>query len=700
MARIIVGADTETVDPFLKTRGWSWKYGRGRILATALYYEDGDELKVVAGLHNDNSGISMKERAEGNSEVEALLRNPDVCLVGANIMYDLGFWLYEYGMATYDVRCSLVDVLQAEAILDEFQIHSLESVSRKYLGYGKNTTEVEGWVHGNIPNAKGDFRKYLEDVPYGMLEDYVRIDAKNPVKVWRKQLTELKAQDLCRRCRLEFDCILPTLQMTITGMPFDNGMRKRNGEELVMIRDRLKAEFERKYNVKNFNVNSSRCVAQLCQAQGIPYKCKITLKGCDGVKFTGYEDMDKACAKAKRLVSAFRFVKSVPVAYVPSELADRTCRLLSEEGFMFNVSPNIDKAFYAGAREHHEVIATIADWKLANGILSKILGDTFERFICPDGRIRPQFKVTDTVSFRYSCNKPNTQQFPSKNGLKTEGGEFKFSDKVRSLIHGDSGSVFGKIDYGQIEYRLICNIACGESGEEVRRQYRENPHLDFHQYVVDLTGLSRKYAKNMSFGVSFGMGLASMAESFGWTRERAEEISEQYHQHMPFVSPTLALVGDVAVKRGYIRTAYGSHARLPNPNKKYTMLNRYTQGSGAECLKLSIVKAYREGLWSLLKPSNTVHDELNFPDLAPTAECMRGFYRMAEIMRTALPLNVPLEAEIELGTSWADTQEVGAWLEVRDKDRDRWEGLPDSLRKAVEICEGILKEGKDAHIAL
>jgi DNA polymerase-1 len=219
--------------------------------------------------------------------------------------------------------------------------------------------------------------------------------------------------------------------------------------------------------------------------------------------------------------------------------------------------------------------------------------------------------------------------------------------------------------------------------------------MDFHQYVVDLTGLSRKYAKNMSFGVSFGMGLPSMAENFGWTMEHAEEISEAYHQHMPFVAPTLALVGDVAKTRGYIKTVYGSHARLLDKKKSYTMLNRYTQGSGAECLKLAIITAYKEGVWEQLKVANTVHDELNMPYLEPTEEQMIDLYRMAEIMRTAMPnLRVPLEASPELGDNWASTKEVTEWIELRDKNDEAWQKASDNLKKAVNICDKLLKEGR------
>ena len=699
----VVGLDCETFDPLLKTSGWSWKYGQGYILNTALYYEDTDEIKVIAGLRNENCPFDLIDRQCANKEIIDLLTDSNVCIVGANILYDLGWLLYEYNMTVYDVKCSFVDVLQAESILDEFSIHSLESVSQKYLKYGKSKDRIEDWVKDNI-SAKGDFRQHLKEAPWDLLCEYVQGDAKNPVKVWRKQLTLLKEQDLCSRCKLEFDCILPTLAMTMNGMPFDVEQKEKNLDYLTHAINKLKAEFMEKYNLPKFRVTASNDIASFCDMRNIPYRCKITLKGYNHEPFgNDYIKIDSAYAKAKRIVSSFRYVKSIPVAYVPKEMADRTCDLLSEEGFMYTCSPNVDKKFFASARETYPEIGLIADWKLAEGIKSKILGDKYDRFLTTNSKgescIRPQFKITDTISFRYSSVQPNGQQIPSKGGFvihNADGSEeeVSFPKLTRALFKASKGCVFGKIDYGQIEYRLICNIACGEAGEEVRRQYAENPHMDFHQYVVDLTGLSRKYAKNMSFGVSFGMGLASMAENFGWTMERAEEISEQYHKHMPFVAPTLSLVGDVAKKRGYIRTVCGSHARLPNPNKSYTMLNRYTQGSGGECLKSSIVQAYKEGLWERLKPSNTVHDELNFPYITPTKECMIDFYRMAEVMRTSVKgLKVPLEAEIELGENWASTKTIPEWLEIRKEEPEKWAKLSSELRASVEICEQLLAEG-------
>ena len=714
MSKRVIGLDIETVDPLLKTAGYSWKYRQGYILCTALYHEAKDKVAVIAGIHNDNCPYDKQTREEDNRMcIEMLLRNPDVCLVGANIIYDIGWLLYEYGTSTYDVKCSFVDVLQAENLLNEFDIHTLESVSQTYLKYGKTKARIEAWVREN-KSAKGDFRKYLQDAPWELLEEYVKGDAKNPVKIWRKQLTLLKEQGLCKRAKLEFDCILPTLQMTINGMPFNEGKRETNLKILEHYRDIFKEEFLAKYPVTitnkkgksiAFKVTSSNHIAKFCDQYNIPYQYKITLKGRDDHFFSDYKSRDKAMFDARKLVSSFRFVKKEPVAYVPCALQERTCEILHEAGFIFNCSPNVDKKYFEAYRNKYEQIGLIADWKLAEGIISKILGDKFTRFISSVSTkqeglvyVRPQYKITDTKSRRYASYQFNAQQIPSKGGFKvTENGkeiEVKFPLLTRILFVADKGCVFGKIDYGQIEYRLICNIACGESGKKVREEYAKNPHLDFHQYVVDLTGLDRKHAKNMSFGVSFGMSVKSMADNFGWTLEHAEEIAEQYHSHMPFVAPTLALVGDLAKEKGYIRTVYGSRARLANENLSYTMLNRYTQGSGAECLKLAIVKAYKEGLWEKLKPANTVHDELNFPYLEPTEESMRNFYRMADYMRNAIELRVPLEAEIELGDNWASTKTIGDWKEEKDNNTDTWLNTSAELKKSVEICLDLLARGE------
>ena len=44
MSKRIIGLDIECYDPLLKTAGYSWKYGQGYVLNTALYFEVEDTV--------------------------------------------------------------------------------------------------------------------------------------------------------------------------------------------------------------------------------------------------------------------------------------------------------------------------------------------------------------------------------------------------------------------------------------------------------------------------------------------------------------------------------------------------------------------------------------------------------------------------------------------------------------------------------
>ena len=691
MSKIVCGIDCETYDPKLKTAGWSWKYHEGYILCTSIFYENLDEVKIIPGIHNDNCTYSEEERINQNEIVKDLLKNENVIIIGANIIYDIGWLLYEYNMTTYDVKAKLIDVLMAQRILDEWTIHSLESLSLMYLGYGKQTTKIEPWIREHV-SSKGDFRQHLKEAPYNLLLDYVAVDSKNPVKIWKKQLTLLKNENLVQRVKLEFSCILPILQITINGFCFNVEGKKENLKLLTKYRDILKESFLKNYNLDKFNVNSSQHIASLCDTYDIPYKYKITLKTYEGKNIDNLDYLNKVYNIAKKIIVNIRKVKNQLVAFVPSAMVERTVDLLEEEGFTCNASPNVDKKFFAANRDKYEVIDIIANWKLANGIISKILGEEYDRFITKDNdgvyRIHSQFNISDTVTFRLSSQKSNLQQIPSKGALKLHDVELSFPALTRALFQANPNQVLWKIDYGQIEYRLICNIAVGDGAEEVRAEFAKNPKLDFHQYAVDLTKLSRKFAKNMSFGVSFGMSIASMAENFGWTLEHATEIAEQYHDHMPFVLPTLTLIGDIAKERGYIRTVCGSHARLQNESKSYTMLNRYTQGSGAEILKTAITQAYEEGLWKNLGVVNTIHDEL-VGSVDVNFDRILDVYKMAHVMRTCVKLRVPLEAEPEFGDNWASTKTVREWIEEADKNSEAWIKASKQLKETIRICRII-----------
>ena len=89
MAKLVVGLDIETVDPLLKTAGYSWKYGScGYILATALYFEAEDKISVVPGLINSNCPWGAQARRDADERIKNLLKNHDHAIVGADKEHD------------------------------------------------------------------------------------------------------------------------------------------------------------------------------------------------------------------------------------------------------------------------------------------------------------------------------------------------------------------------------------------------------------------------------------------------------------------------------------------------------------------------------------------------------------------------------------------------------------------------------------
>src|SRR5690606_25626127 len=96
-----------------------------------------------------------------------------------------------------------------------------------------------------------------------------------------------------------------------------------------------------------------------------------------------------------------------------------------------------------------------------------------------------------------------------------------------------------RVDYSQIEYRMLVHFAKGAIAEQVRKQFRDDPTTDYHDCVIhllyEMTGLklARKPAKNINFGLIYGMGIPKLIRSLGMTKEEGKRVFEAYHQAIP-----------------------------------------------------------------------------------------------------------------------------------------------------------------------
>ena len=299
-----------------------------------------------------------------------------------------------------------------------------------------------------------------------------------------------------------------------------------------------------------------------------------------------------------------------------------------------------------------------------------------------DGRIHAEFNQlksddSGTVA-RFSSSNPNLQNIPSRDD--------EMRSLVRSLYLPEEGCRYRRYDWSQIEFRLMVHYGRGPVADEARRMYNNDYTTDFHNMVVAMTGLPRKPAKNINFGLAYGMGEAKLASEMGMALDEAVPIFETYHEKFPFVKALFSHASNVAASRGYVKTLMGRRARfnlyepmdwemarhaapLPYAQARaqwgrvrraatHKGLSRVIQGGAADIMKKAMVDIWESGVCNVVGPPHlTVHDELGFSD-PMTAESEQAFAEIKHIMEHCVDLRVPLLAECEVGPNWGELEAV------------------------------------------
>ncbi len=261
-----------------------------------------------------------------------------------------------------------------------------------------------------------------------------------------------------------------------------------------------------------------------------------------------------------------------------------------------------------------------------------------------------------TVSGRFSSSLPNLQNIPIRDEY--------WGPLIRSIFIPDEGCEWVRDDWSQIEYRFLAHFGRGDNGEQVRTLYREDPDTDFHVMVSELTGLGRKAAKNVNFGLVYGMGVPLLASTLDMTVEQAEkEVFSAYHSRVPFVKETYDYASRSAKRHGYVTTILGRRARFGETKTEtgalvrqftHKALNRKLQGSAADLMKKAMVDIWQAGVYDYVPPPHlTVHDELDH-SRPRTKAAFTALEEAKHIMETALVLKVPIRADREVGPSWGE----------------------------------------------
>lgn len=628
-----VAIDTETKDDSLaQDRGPGWAYGAGRVVGVSWSAEGSSGYAPIA--HPDSPNF---DKAQVGRWLKDLVRS-GTRLVFQNAPYDVGWIWAEWGL---DVDGPIDDTLAMSFMENENHLlYNLDAICGRAGIPGKDEALLREAGEAFLRPAhaargwkltRSALKANLWRLPARFVGPYAETDAVRTRQARGALQGAIEAQGLMDAYRLEMDLVPVIRAMRARGIKIDTDLAEQHETRFLRLRDETLKEIgrglasRRTPSIDDLQTNS--WMDPNFRAEGIQAPLTATRKSSYSKDWMEHHDhwLPKLCVQADMYhMAATKFLR----------------------GFLMDYSHR--------GRLHAEI---------------------------------HQYKSDDggTVSYRFSYSDPPLQQMPSPDINPDVGGA------VRECFVADDGEVWGCCDYSQQEYRLTAHFAAAckvRGGEEAAEVYRVDPDIDYHKFVAGLTGLTRAKAKIQNFALLYGQGKRATAEALNMTIDDAVALRKVVEDKAPF-GPALAdYVKRRANAKGYIRLLDGARCRFPDWEVGFLddarraearetraavgpcsrdeaqrrvrdqghpwrglrlrragtnkAMNRLIQGSAARQTKLAMRACAREKIPMILQ----MHDELNASGPPGTAVAM------GEIMRTVVPLRVPMKVDAHEGPNW------------------------------------------------
>ena len=305
----------------------------------------------------------------------------------------------------------------------------------------------------------------------------------------------------------------------------------------------------------------------------------------------------------------------------------------------------------------HPMVQLILDFRGLAKLKSTYV-DTLPLLVNPvTGRIHTSYNQAVAATGRLSSTNPNLQNIP----IRTERGR----EIRKAFVPRNEDYTLLSADYSQIELRIIASMSNDEAMKEAFRH-----GLDIHTataaniYKVPLDQVDRdmrRNAKSVNFGIVYGISAFGLSENLGIPRKEAAEIIDTYFATFPGIKKYMDSTMVSAREKGYVETLMGRRRIIRDINSangvmrgfaERNAINAPIQGSAADMIKIAMINIYNEFLKRGLKSRMTmqVHDELVFDVYKPEVNQVKQI--VGDLMRTALPLDVPVEVEMNTGDNW------------------------------------------------
>lgn len=548
-------------------------------------------------------------------------------VVGANLSYDLDY-LWEEGIEFPRVKYYR-DIQIADPLIYELhQSYSLDNISKRHGLPGKSEDLLKRAAQAFGVGVKDGLWK----LPARYVGPYAEDDAELPLRTLRRQERLIDKEDLWDIYNLESQVLPVLVRLRRRGVRIDVTELSRIEEWTL---EQETAALEKIHVATGVRINTgdvwkAGAIAPALEAIGI--KLIKTSTGKPSIHKDMLAEIDHPVAKA--------------LAW-----ARKTNKLRT--------------TFAASIRTY-----------MTNG-----------RVHCTFNQMARETESGDQKGARYgrlSATNPNLQQQPARD---------KFASMWRGIYLPEDGALWNCNDYSQQEPRWTTHFAAVmdlPGAREAAQAYHDDPDLDNHQFMADLTGIPRKPAKDIYLGLCYGKGGAAMCRDLGlptrWacaigqrrdrrvvyfeTRDDAvKERSEHEHSYVweaageegqsilntfdnraPFIRQIAKKAEAKAKRCGFIQTPSGRKLHFPERRDGsydwvHKALNRLIQCTSAEQIKRAMVEVDRAGHHMMLQ----VHDELD-----SSVEGSQEALSIAGIMSSVMPARVPFKVDVELGPNWGD----------------------------------------------
>ncbi len=307
----------------------------------------------------------------------------------------------------------------------------------------------------------------------------------------------------------------------------------------------------------------------------------------------------------------------------------------------------------------YPVVVHILEYRTLSKLYNTYV-EPLEAYIKEDGKIHTIYKQTLTRTGRLSSVEPNLQNIPARE----EEGKL-----IKKAFVSEEGCTLLSADYSQIELRILASISGDETminsflnDEDIHRRVA----ADIHGIPLEeVTKQERSTAKAVIFGIVYGISGFGLGANLNISAKDARQFIEKYYEMYPKVKEYMDNIKIDAYDKGYVKTLYNriryidelkSPVYMVRSGGERIALNTPIQGTGADIMKIAMIKLYDELKRSGKKSKIIlqVHDEVILNVVDEELEEVKEIVRKS--MENAADLKVPLKVGMEMGKDWYEAK--------------------------------------------